>query len=203
MTAGNIYEGMVPSDELERPHKASIARRLLLGSLVVIVVGALLAFGLRRAPVQKLAPAFTLRRLDGQGTISSASLKGTPLVVNFFASWCVPCREEAPLLERAWQKYKSRGIHFIGVNVTDTTSSAREFVRKYGITYPVVTDYSLSYAQRMKVPGLPITYFIGRDGRFLSTAAGKQLGVKHSGTTVLGAISFRELQKGADALLAR
>jgi peroxiredoxin len=106
-------------------------------------------------------------------------------------------------LEKAWQKYRGSGIHFIGVNVTDTTSSAREFVRKYGITYPVVTDYSLSYAQRMKVPGLPITYFIGRDGRFLSTAAGKQLGVKHSGTTVLGAISFRELQKGADALLAR
>jgi hypothetical protein len=75
-------------------------------------------------------------------------------------------------------------------------------VHKYGITYPVVTDYPLTYAQKMKVPGLPITYFIRRDGRFLSTAAGKKIGVQHSGTTVLGAISSEELREGTEALLA-
>jgi cytochrome c biogenesis protein CcmG/thiol:disulfide interchange protein DsbE len=193
---------MVPIDELERPRNQQRRRRLVFAAVLVMIVGALLFFGLRPAPAERIAPDFTLPRLDGHGSISSAALRGSPVVVNFFASWCVPCREEAPLLEKTWQKYKGRGIHFIGVNVTDTASSARDFVRKYGITYPVVTDYPLKYAQRMKVPGLPITYFIGRDGRFLSTAAGKKTGVQHSGTTVLGAISAAELQKGADALLA-
>jgi cytochrome c biogenesis protein CcmG/thiol:disulfide interchange protein DsbE len=144
-----------------------------------------------------------LPRLDGSGSISSTHLKGVPLVVNFFASWCVPCREEAPLLERAWLRYKAQGVHFIGVDVTDTKSNASDFVRKFGITYPVVTDYPLAYAQKMRVPGLPITYFIDKDGHFLSSAAGKKVGVQHSGTTVLGAISSAELQKGVAALLGR
>jgi cytochrome c biogenesis protein CcmG, thiol:disulfide interchange protein DsbE len=172
-----------------------------MGVIALAVVVGLLAVGLQRAPAQRVAPTFTLPRLDGRGSISSSQFHGTPLVVNFFASWCTPCREEAPLLERTWQRYKGRGIHFLGVDVTDTQTSARDFLRKYGITYPVVTDYSLGYAQKMKVPGLPITYFIDRAGRFLSTAAGKKLGVQHSGTTVLGAISPAELQKGAEALL--
>ena len=168
----------------------------------MLIVAALLAVGLQRAPAPDVAPSFNLTRLNGTGRISSSQLEGRPLVVNFFASWCVPCREEAPLLERTWRRYKGRGVQFIGVNVTDTRSSARDFVHKYGITYPVVTDYPLTYAQKMKVPGLPITYFIGRDGRFLSTAAGKRVGVQHSGTTVLGAISPDELREGTEALLA-
>jgi cytochrome c biogenesis protein CcmG/thiol:disulfide interchange protein DsbE len=194
---------MVPRDELEPSHAVHTRKRILIASVVLVAVGAVLAFGLQRAPTARLAPDFSLPRLDGTGSISSRELEGKPLVVNFFASWCVPCREEAPLLERAWQRYKDRGVHFIGVDVTDTPSSARDFLRRYGITYPVVTDYSLNYAQKMKVPGLPITYFIGRDGRFLSTVAGKRVGVQHSGTTVLGAISASELRKGTEEILAR
>jgi cytochrome c biogenesis protein CcmG, thiol:disulfide interchange protein DsbE len=192
---------MVPLDELEPNSPPRTRRRILIAGIAIVVVAGLLIFGLQRAPTQRKAPAFTLPRLNGAGSISSSSLKGTPLVVNFFASWCVPCREEAPLLEKTWQRYKDRGIQFLGVNVTDTRSSARDFLRKYGITYPVVTDYSLGYAQRLRVPGLPITYFIDQNGDFLSTAAGKKVGVQHSGTTVLGAISAAELQKGAEALL--
>jgi cytochrome c biogenesis protein CcmG/thiol:disulfide interchange protein DsbE len=192
---------MVPSDELQPSARWSRGRKLVVGILAVLVVGALLIVGLQRAPAPNVAPGFDLTRLDGPGSLSSAELRGTPLVVNFFASWCVPCREEAPLLEKTWQQYKNRGVRFIGVNVTDTRSSARDFVHKYGITYPVVTDYSLTFAQKMKVPGLPITYFIGRDGHFLSTAAGKKVGVQHSGTTVLGAISATDLRKGVEALL--
>ena len=192
---------MVPMDELQDAPESRRRRRILIASIAVVVVGALLVYGLRPARTARVAPSFTLPRLDGNGSISSARLKGSPLVVNFFASWCVPCREEAPLLEQTWRRYKDRGIRFLGVNVTDTRSAARDFLRKYGITYPVVTDYSLGYAQKMKVPGLPITYFIDEDGHFLTTAAGKKVGVQHSGTTVLGAISAAELQRGAEALL--
>jgi cytochrome c biogenesis protein CcmG/thiol:disulfide interchange protein DsbE len=193
---------MVPMDELEPAAPSRTRRRIVIAGIALVVVAGLLALGLQRAPAQRVAPSFALPRLDGRGSISSSQFQGKPLVVNFFASWCTPCREEAPLLERTWQRYKGRGIHFLGVDVTDTQSSARDFLRKYGITYPVVTDYPLAYAQKMKVPGLPITYFIDRAGRFLSTAAGKKLGIQHSGTTVLGAISQAELQKGAEALLS-
>ncbi|MDP9226287.1 MAG: TlpA family protein disulfide reductase [Actinomycetota bacterium] len=171
--------------------------------VIVAIGGGLLVWGLQRAPTQKVAPSFVLSRLDGRGTISSSSLRGHPLVVNFFASWCAPCRKEAPLLERAWLRYRRRGIRFIGVNVKDTRPAARDFVHRYGITYPVVTDYSLAYAQKVKVYGLPETYFIDRQGRFLSTAAGKRVGTRRSGTTVLGAISSAELRRQAQALLTR
>jgi cytochrome c biogenesis protein CcmG/thiol:disulfide interchange protein DsbE len=193
---------MVPTNELE-PAPPPRRRRTLIAGIAIVVVGGLLIVGLQRAPPQRVAPAFTLPRLEGAGAISSAHLKGTPVVVNFFASWCVPCREEAPLLEKAWLRFKGQGVQFVGVNVTDTKSAARDFVRKFGITYPVVTDYPLTFAQKMRVPGLPITYFIDKDGHFLSTAVGKKVGVQHSGTTVLGAISSAELQKGVEALLGR
>jgi cytochrome c biogenesis protein CcmG, thiol:disulfide interchange protein DsbE len=174
-----------------------------IAGIAILMVAGLLVVGLQRSPTQRIAPAFNLQRLDGSGSISSSQLAGAPLVVNFFASSCEPCREEAPVLEQAWRRYRARGIHFLGVNITDRHISARDFLHEYGITYPVVTDYSLTYAQKMKVPGLPVTYFVDKDGRFLSTAAGEKVGVQDSGTTVLGAISASELRSGIEALLHR
>jgi cytochrome c biogenesis protein CcmG, thiol:disulfide interchange protein DsbE len=153
---------MVPRGELEFATSAHKRRRMVIAGIAVVVAG-LLVVGLQRSPTRRgWAPAFTLERLDGAGAISSSQLQGAPLVVNFFASSCAPCREEAHLLERAWERYRPQGVQFLGVNVTDRRSYARDFLRRYGITYPVVTDYSLEYAQKMKVPGLPITFFIAR-----------------------------------------
>src|SRR6516162_10381552 len=66
-------------------------------------------------PVGSPAPAFTLPRLDGPGSVSLASLRGHPVVLNFWASWCTPCKAEARVLERNWKRYRSRGIVFVGV----------------------------------------------------------------------------------------
>src|SRR5581483_11409942 len=86
------------------------------------------------------APQFTLSRLNGPGKLALAAYRGKVVVLNFWASWCVPCKSEAPRLEAAWQKYRSKGVVVLGVDAQDFSGDARKFVRHYGVTYPVVHD---------------------------------------------------------------
>ena len=84
------------------------------------------------------APAFDLPRLDREGNLSLASLRGKGVVVNFWASWCKPCKREAPALQRTWESHRGRGLVVLGVDVDDVSSDARRFARKLGLTYPLV-----------------------------------------------------------------
>jgi cytochrome c biogenesis protein CcmG/thiol:disulfide interchange protein DsbE len=113
------------------------------------------------------APAFSLRRLDTNGTLALASLRGKPVVLNFWASWCVPCKGEAKMLEDAWQRYRSQGVVFVGINWHDVKSDARRFLDHHGVTYPTVLDGSGSITDRYGVVGVPETYFIDRRGRLV------------------------------------
>ena len=85
------------------------------------------------------APAFDLPRLEGGGTLASTSFAGRPQVVNFWASWCVPCRDEAALLQGATRRYGDR-LAVIGIDHQDFAGDARGFIHKYGMTYPSVVD---------------------------------------------------------------
>jgi peroxiredoxin len=114
------------------------------------------------------APNFTLRRLDDGRKVDLASLRGKPVVLNFFASWCGPCKGEAPVLESAWQKYKSQVV-FLGVDYHDVTSDGRKFLRVHDITYPTVQDGSGDIADRYGVTGVPETYFIDARGRLVGS----------------------------------
>ena len=118
------------------------------------------------------APDFELPRLDGGGPLSLSSLRGQVVVLNFWASWCAPCREEAPVLEEAWRRHRDRGVVFVGVDSRDLSSDGREFVAEYGITYPNVHDGEGSTAGRFGVPALPETMFVARDGRITGYIAG-------------------------------
>ncbi len=99
--------------------------------------------------------------------LSLAALRGRPVVINFWASWCQPCRQEADVLERFAQEYGPRGVAFVGVNVWDSADKARAFLDEYGVTYLNGADSAGSAAVEYGLTGLPETYFIDRDGKMV------------------------------------
>jgi cytochrome c biogenesis protein CcmG/thiol:disulfide interchange protein DsbE len=137
----------------------------------VLVVLALLAYGLTRDPraiptplIGKPATPFTLTLFDGR-QLSLEELRGQVVFLNFWASWCPPCRAEARTLEAAWQKYQDRDVVFLGVNIQDRQEAARGFLQEFGITYPNGRDDAGKIAIAYGVWGLPETFILDRDGR--------------------------------------
>lgn len=121
------------------------------------------------------APDFTLPLFSG-GTVSLHYFRGKPVVLNFWASWCVPCREETPLLVRLHKTYGPRGIVFIGVNVEDNEQAAREFLRQYRVDYPVARSVDDRVIDAYAIPGIPTTVFIGANGVVADKFSGGFLG---------------------------
>ena len=143
-------------------------------SLVVLIVGALaglLAYGFTRdtryipSPlIGTQAPPLTLTLFDGK-TIRLDDLVGKAVFLNFWASWCLPCRAEARVLEEAWQRYKNKNVVFLGINIQDREEDARAFLQEFGITYMNGRDASGKTAIDYGVWGIPETFFIDREGR--------------------------------------
>jgi cytochrome c biogenesis protein CcmG/thiol:disulfide interchange protein DsbE len=131
----------------------------------------LLAYGFRTNPREipspllgRAAAPFSLTLFDGS-RFTLAEHGGKVVLVNFWASWCIPCREEAPLLEATWRAYREHGVVFVGVNIQDSEPAARAFIREFGTTYPNGQDPGGRIAIDYGVYGIPELFFIGRDGR--------------------------------------
>lgn len=138
-----------------------------------------LIFGLQRDPraipsplVNREAPDFLLPLFDG-GTLGTAALRGKVVVVNFWASWCFPaCYEEAPHLQRIWEQYRDRGVIVVGVNIQDQDTPAREFLARFGQTFPNGMDSTGKISIDYGVYGVPETFVIDRKGRIAYKYAG-------------------------------
>lgn len=164
-------------------------RRFLLPTLAVLVAGgfaALIVFGVANTAEDRSidqavaagerppAPAATvgLPRIGASGTTTLASLRGKVVVLNVWASWCPPCREEAPLLERTSRLISPLGGTVLGVTWNDTERDAVEFIRRAGLTYPQARDVDGKFAKAYGTKGLPETFVIDRAGRIVAARRG-------------------------------
>ncbi len=118
------------------------------------------------------APAFTLGRLSGGGRASLEDYRGRVVVVNFWGSWCDPCRDESPLLQRWHERIERRGATVLGIDAIDVTSDARDFVREFGLTYPMVKDTDEEVGRDYGVTGYPETFVVDREGRITAVRRG-------------------------------
>jgi cytochrome c biogenesis protein CcmG, thiol:disulfide interchange protein DsbE len=151
-----------------------MTRQLKLGAqaLAVTAVAALLALLIWKIAHQPSvpkgsAPDFTLPRLDRNGEMRLAALRGKAVVLNFWASWCVPCKEEAPLLQAAAKRWNGRGVVVVGIDSQDFKGDARRFARRYGVTYPIVHDGPGKTRDSYGVTGFPETFFVDREGKLV------------------------------------
>ncbi len=118
------------------------------------------------------APDFTLERLDQDGELQLSSLRGKAVVLNVWASWCIPCKEEAPYLEEVWQTHRDRGLVVVGLDAKDFRADARRFAERYELTFPLVYDGPGDELDGYGVTGFPETFVIDREGRVVEAFAG-------------------------------
>jgi len=119
------------------------------------------------------APGFTLPRPDGP-PLSLADLRGTVVFLNFWATWCVPCRDEMPALEKLYRAYRERSFTVVAVNVRESKDTAAPFLREVRVTFPAVLDGDGAVARLYAVRSLPVSLLVDREGRILFKAFGER-----------------------------
>ncbi|MBI5668816.1 MAG: TlpA family protein disulfide reductase [Chloroflexi bacterium] len=128
-----------------------------------MVFGFALAQRNQAQPQAGAAPDFTLTTLTGE-TYKLSDLKGQVVVINFWASWCGPCRVEAPELQKVWDSYKDKGVMFLGVAYTDTERGAKAFIQQYNQTYPNGLDIGTKISDLYNIQGVPETFIVNQKG---------------------------------------
>jgi cytochrome c biogenesis protein CcmG/thiol:disulfide interchange protein DsbE len=159
------------------PEKRKLPAWAIVAGAVVLLITTLLALLLIKPPQKSLcdeaAPAWSLNLFDAyrggldKSTVSLDELRGKGVVLNFWASWCKPCEEEAAALEEAWQRYKDKGVVFIGVDYLDQEPAAKRYLEKFGVSYPNGPDLASKISKRYTIRGVPETFFIDPQGKLV------------------------------------
>lgn len=171
-----MTETIETSQSTEQPRRLP-AWVIVLAFVILAGFMALIGWGLNRSMrggivVGDRVPQFTMETFDGQ-PVSSSDYAGKVVVINFWASWCKPCEQEARELEQAYQHYKPAGeVVFLGLAYVDTPPNSLAYLEKFGITYPNGPDLATKVSQMFRVTGVPETFVIDRQGRLAYFKAG-------------------------------
>jgi cytochrome c biogenesis protein CcmG, thiol:disulfide interchange protein DsbE len=148
-------------------------------------------------------PSALESRLDRpleDGRLSIAELRGTPTVINFWASWCPPCRSEKPRLERAWRSARRSGVLYLGLNIQDVSGDAQDFLREFSVSYPNVRDRADEVARRWGVVAMPETFFVDRRGRVVAHVIGEASAAQlRDGTAAARSGRVLDTRRGGDS----
>ena len=143
--------------------KAPMRARPIVSAICAAILTLGLAAGVAAVDTGARAPELAGRTLDGQ-PLRMANLRGKVVIVDFWASWCEPCREEMPVLERLYQRYREQGLVVVGVSVDRTERNARGFLRRTRVSFPIIHDSGHAIANRYSPPKMPSSYIIDRRG---------------------------------------
>lgn len=159
---------------------------LVLGLLAIVGVGLIRT---QEGPIGigKTVPNFTLTTFDGQQH-NIEDYRGQVVLVNFWASWCKPCEQEAVELEQAYQKFKDREVVFLGVDYVDTETEALGYLDRFNITYANGPDLGTRISQAFRIRGVPETYIVGRDGKIVGIKISPYLSLEEVETALLQAL---------------
>jgi len=182
-------ETSLPPQDTETRRSRPVAW-IAAGAVALLVLG-LLGYGLLSGSTTKLqvgspVPDFQITAIDGS-QLSLGAQRGNVVVVNFFASWCNPCREEAADIEAVWREYQDQGVRFMGIAYKDADSKARAFLEEFGATYPSAVDPGNRTARAYGVTGVPETFVVDQQGQL----------VKH----FIGPVTQAELDQVVSSLL--
>jgi peroxiredoxin len=142
----------------------------LVGKAAVATEHLFEAMGMAKVPGQT-APDFTLPSIDGQ-QFSLQQYRGKVVFLNFWATWCIPCREEMPALEQLHRKYQSEGLAVLAIDLKESAEQVKAFFQKHTLSFPSFIDHNGSVFRDYLVAGMPTTYLIGRDGQLLARGIG-------------------------------
>lgn len=166
----------VESQSAER--KISAAAIMLIVVILSLLIGYAGAWVVEAVQTQSFqppvetAPDFEITLFENGLTLNLSELYGKGVVINFWASWCIPCQKEMPALENAWRRYQDVGIVLVGVNLWDEEADARAFLNEYAVTYPNGIDSQDQISSDYNIQGIPTTWFIAPDGTVVRKVMG-------------------------------
>jgi peroxiredoxin len=162
--------------------------RLCIGtSLLATLLAVVLAFAPARAALDSPAPDFTLKSASGEN-IKLSELRGQVVLINFWASWCGPCRQEMPLLDQMYQKYGPLGFTLLGVNVEQDSADAQRMLKDTPVTFPILFDAQNQVSKLYDVTAMPSTVLVDRDGKVRFMHKGYQPGYEDEYQTQIRAL---------------